>query len=126
MYDYATLYPEILDKLFPDPTVRRQVEATLDQYGSEEAHLEVRRVRLAVLKLAGRDLEAIKRNVDYACIDYRDVLAWAKYPNAMRVPSWRLPEDSPEKKQITTADRRQYQDWLDMVLQQGADNDGPG
>jgi hypothetical protein len=63
-----------------------------------------------VLKLAGRDLEAIKINVGFALTDYRDVLAWAEYPNATKSDSWRLPAGSPEKNKLNAADKRHYQE----------------
>jgi len=76
MYDYEKLYPDVLVAMFPDPQVRRQVEVILHRYSSEGSEQEPELVRLAVLKLAGRDLEAIKIHVGYALTDYRDVLAW--------------------------------------------------
>ena len=116
MFDYDLLYPVILVKIFPDPILRRQCELILDRYGSEAYHHEPSRVRLAILKLAGCDLKAIQKNVGYALIDYRDVLAWAEYPQAIRNNSWRLPDDSPEKRQLDRADLGQYQKWLDDIL----------
>jgi hypothetical protein len=116
MFDYNSLYPAVLAAMFPDPKLRRQADAILDGYGSDGSDREPERVHLAILKLAGPDLEAIKRNVGYALTDYRDVLAWAEYPNAIKNHSWRLADGSPEKIRLNAADRRQYQDWLDTLL----------
>ena len=125
MFDYQALYPAVLAARFPDRNLRRQVEAILDGYGGDGSNHKPTRVRLAVLKLAGRDLEAIKRNVGYALTDYRDVLAWAEYPQAMKKDSWRLPAGSPEKMKLNADDRHQYQVWLDSILDAGENQNGP-
>ena len=41
------------------------------------------RVQLAIIKLCdeGKGLSALDHNVNVAKLDYRDVLAWAEYPN---------------------------------------------
>ena len=125
MFDYDTLYPAVLARMFPDHKLRQQVEAILSRYGKDGVDREPKRVRLAVLKLAGRDLEAIKMNLGFALGDYRDVLAWAEYPKAIKSNSWRLPAGSPEKKKLNLADKRQYQEWLDTILHEGQDHYGP-
>ena len=125
MFDYEVLYPAVLVAMFPDPKIRRQAEVILNGYGADGSAREPRRVRLAVLKLAGRDLEALQKNVSYAITDYRDVLAWAEYPEAIRSNSWRLPDGSPEKLRLNEADRRQYEKWLDIVLHEEEIDDGP-
>ena len=124
MFDFDTLYPAVLAKMFPDPTVRRQVQDILNRYGAEGYHHEPIRVRLAILKLAGPDLEAIRTNFGYALTDYRDVLAWAEYPNAIKSDSWRIPDGSPEKIRINNADQRQYQERLDNFVHEDGDHNG--
>ncbi len=124
MFDYEKLYPNVLVAMFPDPRIRQQAKTILYRYGSEDTDKEPVRVRLALLKLAGRDLEALKINVSYALTDYRDVLAWAEYPNAVKSDSWRLPDGSPEKKRINDADQDQYQEWLDTLFPQGETDHG--
>jgi len=110
LFDYNSLYPAVLAKMFPDPKLRRQAEAILYRYGAGESPHEPDRVCLAVLKLAGRDLEAMKINVGFALTDYLDVLAWAEFPNAIKIDSWGLPAGSPEKNKLNAADKRHYQE----------------
>ena len=51
----------------------------LDEYGGETWQREPHRVRLAVLKLAAGSMERLRREVESAKRDYRDVLAPAEY-----------------------------------------------
>lgn len=82
----------------------------LESYGTEKYEKEPDRVRLAILKLSGSDLEQIKRTTNIAKQDYRDVLAWAEYPRQSKIIQ-RLPE-GPEKQKIVKADRAEYEEWL--------------
>jgi len=84
----------------------------LNEYGTEDWQRGVNRVRLAVLKLADGDFHALRRETDVAKIDYRDVLAFAEYPEYMQKvsPSAALTEE--ERERIIRADWRQYQSWL--------------
>jgi hypothetical protein len=88
------------------------VMSILNEYGTEDRQRGVNRVRLAVLKLAGGDLQALRREIDAAKSDYRDVLAYAEYPEYMQTvpPSGGLAED--ERNKIIRADWKQYQSWL--------------
>jgi hypothetical protein len=56
----------------------------LNRYGSREGDRERERVQLAILKLSEGDPEKLRSNIEAALIDYRDVLAWAEYPEQMR------------------------------------------
>ena len=88
------------------------VMSILNEYGTENWQRGVNRVRLAVLKLAGGDLQALRREIDVAKSDYRDVLAYAEYPEYMQKvsPSGGLVEEEGER--IIRADWTQYQSWL--------------
>ena len=88
------------------------VMSILNEYGTEDWQRGVNRVRLAVLKLADGDLQALRREIDVARSDYRDVLAYAEYPEYMQKvsPSAELAEVEREK--IIRADWTQYQSWL--------------
>ena len=88
------------------------VMSILNEYGTEDWQRSVNRVRLAVLKLADGNLQALRREIDVARSDYRDVLAYAEYPGYMQKvpPSARLAEV--EKERIILADWMQYQSWL--------------
>jgi len=104
-----TLQTKLL-KLFPDPEKRKAAEAALRQYGTESYENEPARVRLAVLKISGGDLELLRSNVATAKQDYRDILAYAEYPRQMGQDSWKL---SPaQNRALVAADRREYEGWL--------------
>ena len=89
-----------------------EVLGILNEYGTESWQRELDRVRLAALKLAAGDIEQLRRRVDTARQDYRDVLAYAEYPGYMsRVPGpGTRPPD--EVQRIIDADWKQYQEWL--------------
>lgn len=74
-------------------------------------------VRLAILKLAGGNLDKLRRQLQRAKIDWRDVIAEAENPEAMSmgvVEFERLDEKS--RTAIATRDRQQYLDWLNSRL----------
>jgi hypothetical protein len=81
----------------------------LDRYGSREDDREVARVQLAILKLSDGDPELLRHNVGAALTDYRDVLAWAEYPEELDAGPGRPPEEVAE---IRRRDRAQYESWL--------------
>lgn len=86
--------------------------AMLLEYGAETWQPEPDRVRLAVLKLADRDLGQLRYHVDMAKRDYRDVLAFAEYPEYMaRVPPSGKAPDSRERA-VIERDWTQYHAWL--------------
>lgn len=70
-------------------------------------------MRLAVVKLAGGSLAELRRQVEVAKQDWRDVLGPAKYPEAMKlglVEASKLAEEA--RQQLEARDRRQYEEWL--------------
>lgn len=89
-----------------------EVIAILDEYGTQDWQRERDRVQLAVLKLAAKSLESLRRHIEWAKADYRDVLGPAEYPGygkkQFRID--KLPE--PERQRIIDVDWKQYQDWL--------------
>jgi hypothetical protein len=100
----------IVRREFPDRT--SQVFAMLEEYGQEPWHREVQRVRVAALKLAAGDFECLRREIERAKCDYRDVLVVAEYPGySTRVPGLgKIPAD--EEQRTIDADWKQYQDWF--------------
>jgi hypothetical protein len=90
----------------------RAVLAVLDEYGTESWQREGARVQLAVLKLANGDREALRRHMEVAKCDYRDVLAAAEYPGYMRdLPvSGDVPFE--DKQKVIARDWAQYKEWL--------------
>ena len=90
---------------FPDED-QEQVLAILDLYDDREGE----RMKIAILKLSKGQLEGLHHYVQAAKDDYRDVLAWAEYPEEMR--TWNV-KDQEEVNRIRERDRKQYLDWLD-------------
>jgi hypothetical protein len=82
----------------------------LDRYGTAPHEREAVRVRVAALKLCEGKLAELEKLIGHAKRDYRDVLAWAEYPDELVQPSWRLPEQQVAR--IRGADRTQYLAWL--------------
>ena len=80
----------------------------LDRYNSNEPH----RVRLAILKLANGNVADLKRWVEWARSDYRDVLSPAEYPLAPTKWSQMGKMATGEKEAIYREDWEQYQNWL--------------
>ncbi|MCK5351268.1 hypothetical protein KAJ77_01745 [bacterium] len=118
MTDHSKLLPRLLEKLFPLEEERELVVEILGQYGSGDFQREGDRVRMAILKLAGRSPEQIRYYTLMACRDYRDVLAGAEYPNQMGHYPWR--EKDPERlAQIQAEDKEQYQSWYLGILWEG-------
>jgi hypothetical protein len=97
-------------KVFPDRDTD-EILAILDRYGTGKHEQEPAWVQLAVLKLCdeeGRDDPA--HYIDVAKQDFRDVLAWAEYPNLMRRPANINPK---ERAALEDRDMAQYRAWLD-------------
>jgi hypothetical protein len=86
-----------------------EVLAILDGYGLEDYHQEKARVQLAVLKLADGSLEKLRREIEEAKCDFRDVLSAAEYP-AYPWDAHKLPPQ--EQKRIIDSDWKQYAGWL--------------
>ena len=118
MTDHSKLLPRLLEKLFPLEEERELVVDILGQYGSEDFQREGDRVRMAILKLAGRSPEQIRYYALQACRDYRDVLVAAEYPKQMGYYPWR--ENDPVRyHEIVEEDKRQYQKWYLGILWEG-------
>jgi len=88
------------------------VMAILNEYGTEEWQRECHRVRLAALKLAKGNLAAVRRQIDIAKLDYRDVLAPAEYPDYMGMVPPSGKTDESDRRKIILSDWDQYQAWL--------------
>lgn len=75
---------------------------------------EADRVRLATLKNANGDIRRLAQQIEWACMDYRDVLLSAEYPAAGRIGRLsELPER--ERETVYAADRAQYEVWFKRV-----------
>ena len=103
---------EILDRKITSifPNKEDQIRQLLSEYGKEDYERGSNRVKLAILKLSGGSIEKVKEYVQDAKKDYRDVLAWAEYPEQMRTDAWKLSPE--ENKRIQERDIEQYEAWL--------------
>jgi len=74
---------------------------------------DLERVRLAVLKIARGSLAELRRQIDIAKIDWRDVLNSAEYPEAsgMSLADYKK-LDEETLHQLKTRDLQQYLSWL--------------
>ena len=95
---------------FPDEDPEN-VMALLDLYGIESYEQERERVQIAIIKLSQGDLDNLRENVKAAKNDFRDVLAYAEYPEEMKKETWKM-TDQEETSRIRERDRKQYLDWL--------------
>ena len=101
--------------MFPRDEDRNLVVEILGQYGHEGFHPEVDRVRMAILKLAGKSTDRVRYYTLMACRDYRDVLSAAEYP--FQIGKYNLKEKDPEQyDELVSEDLRQYQEWYLGVL----------
>jgi hypothetical protein len=81
------------------------------RYGSQNEP-EPERARLAVLKLAGSNLDELKKTVDSAKEDWEDVVSWAERPRETRSQrgNHKLHED--QRRKIQQEDRDEWASWL--------------
>lgn len=88
------------------------VMSLLNELKTEERDSGTARVQLAALKLANGSVERLRSKIESAKRDYRDVLAYAEYPeyirNGFRVHE--LPAD--EQLRMIDNDWKQYNEWL--------------
>jgi hypothetical protein len=74
---------------------------------------KLERVRLAVIKLAGGDLTQLRRHVEIAKVDWRDVISAAEHPEAFSIGLSNYTNlDEKVQKEIEARDRQQYVSWL--------------
>lgn len=91
----------------------QEIVAVLDQYGVTQKERGRARVQLAILKLSEGDRDRLPGLVRMAKADYRDVLAYAEYPEEMRISFVGMRELSEaEAKAVRQRDRAQYLAWL--------------
>jgi hypothetical protein len=97
-----------LEKIFPEQSEREKASEILSEYGRETHEQEPTRVRLAILKIAGSNIEKLQVFTSAAQSDYRDVLSWAEYPRQSK--NWSV--TGTEKEKLVSADLNEYQTWL--------------
>ena len=119
--DYESELKIALQALFPDPAERARVSGALETYGGESWHREPARVKLGILRLVSDQPDRLEYYVEEACKDYRDILAWAEYPETFRV--WRLRETDPARyRELADKEAAEYLAWLRSLHQA----EGPG
>ena len=100
---------KVFERLFGShPDAKALLEALLN-YSDKESP----RVHLAILKLSEGDPKKLLSYLEAARGDYRDVLAWAEYPEQLRSGKTRYNTPLEEYEAILSADRTQYEAWLD-------------
>ena len=101
----------IVHRDFPAPEVPEAVEL-LRRYGLAPWEQEIARATAAVLKLAAGDSQRLEHYAEVAGADYRDVLAWAEYPEYVE----RSPKigalGAAEEAAIVQRDWQQYDEWF--------------
>jgi hypothetical protein len=88
-----------------------EVMAILHQFGMAEweKKWDVNRVQLAMLKLAGENIDKLREALTTAKSDPRDVISPAEYPS-YGLDKFKLPEEEQEK--IFSTDWKHYETWL--------------
>ena len=100
-----------IKRIFPDSS-SEEIMSILARYGEDKHELEKDRVHLAILKLCEEEmLDDPIKYVEIAKKDYRDVLAWAEYPNQLKHNNTTC-LSSVESNKLKELDNRQYLDWL--------------
>jgi hypothetical protein len=69
------------------------------------------RVYASILKLSGGNIEQVKRFVEKANVDYRDVISLSEYPSYSEY-AFRDNLSAEKKSQLIIADWTQYESWL--------------
>lgn len=91
----------------------QEIMDLLDRYGMERHEWGRARVQLAILKLSAGKRDRLEELVRMAKVDYRDALAYAEYPEEMRLGFIGMGQLSAEEaKAVRQRDRAQYLEWL--------------
>ena len=91
----------------------QEILACLEAYGTESHETGRYRVYLAILKLCDEEnLSDPSGYVKAAKQDFRDILAWAEYPNQMKCGPAKNSEKSAA---LIKMDEEQYQAWLNTT-----------
>lgn len=88
-----------------------KIMSIIDSCGVQSSKGLRLRVQIAVLKLSEGNLGKLRKNVDTARADYRDVIVYAENPEWMSKNTGRL--DPEEEGRIKRRDYKQYMDWLE-------------
>ena len=98
--------------IFPDKK-ETDILACLENYGIESYEKGRYRIYLAILKLCEeKNIPDPTYYVKAAKQDFRDVLAWAEYPNQMKFGPTTDPVKTAE---LVKKDQKQYESWLNKT-----------
>jgi hypothetical protein len=111
----ATYLERKLRRLFPNAQDRRIVSAELHRYGVSASEPEPERVRLAALKLAGRNLQKLRQTIDGAKEDWEDIVNWAERPRATQSQLTNRKLNEVERRKIDEEDGKEWEQWLDTT-----------
>lgn len=100
---------KVFEKLFGAHPDAKELREALLKYTDKESL----RVHLAILKLSEGDPEKLLSYIEAAKGDYRDVLAWAEYPEQLSSGKTRYNTPLEEYEVMLKRDRRQYEKWLE-------------
>ena len=101
-----------IKQYWPDEDTQEILDI-LNAYGTREMESGRTRVHLAILKLSEGNLSKLPELVAMAKRDYRDVIAYAEYPEQMKLGFVKMRELSPEqRKALKKRDAKQYTQWL--------------
>jgi hypothetical protein len=107
---------KVLEKItqyWPDVDPQ-EVMNFLDEYGVESHEQERARVQLAILKLSEGERARLEELVGIAKREFRDVLAYAEYPEEMSIGFIGVRQlSSTEVKALRDRDKEQYLQWLE-------------
>lgn len=92
---------------------KKEILRVLERYGKEVNERGRTRVQLAIIKLSEGKKSKLDEWVERAKRDYRDVVAYAEYPEEMRLSFIRMRQLSKDEvKALRQRDRAQYLEWL--------------
>lgn len=115
LYEEMNFTDRVLKKVaryWPDEDLRK-IMSILDEYGAVSSERCRTRVQLAILKMSEGQRDQLPELVRMAKGDYRDVLAYAEYPEQMRLGFVGMSKlSSDELEAIKRRDRKQYRKWL--------------
>ena len=104
----SQLVVDIFNQLFGAHPDTQSLRQALQGYAGKETP----RVQLAILKLSQDDPAKLLEYIEAAKVDYRDVLAWAEYPEQFRTGATRFNTAPNEYEAMLERDRMQYEAWL--------------
>ena len=89
------------------------IESILKEYKSESKKGR-NRIYAAVLKLSNGNIELMKKYIEKANKDFRDVIALSEYPNYSKY-AFDNSLNEEKKKQLINEDWIQYETWLNKI-----------